>query len=174
MTQRYGPIECCSITIFSFLPIKEIAYHYQTLGNKTIQMSLRYLIHEYKYNNIYFLKILSKYLTKEQIQKCPLLFLNHFKTLQNYLFSLFDKYKSPHGILFFQNKLNRLFVIKQISNTMILFMMKSHGDSIYYTLIECNSSNELETIPQEKRHGYVYQDNKYTPKINYLREFLKS
>lgn len=173
MTHLYGPLECCALSIFSFLPIKDIVYYYHTLGNRTIQLSLRVLIHEYKYNNLYFTKIFSNQFTKEEIQTCPLLFLTHFKTFQNYLFSLFDKYDTPLQILFFQNKLNKLFAIKQISTTMILFMMKSHEDSIYYTLLESPNSHKLDTLPQEKRQGYAYRDGDYTPKMEYVHEFLE-
>ena len=173
MTHLYGPIECCSLSIFSFLTMKELVYYYQTLGNKIIHLSIRYLINEYKYNNLYFTKILSKHCTKEEIQQCPLLFLNNFKPLPNYLFSLFEQYNCPYQILFFQNKLNKLFTIKQISDTMLLFMMKTHGESIYYTLLESQASYELDTFPQEKRNGYAYQSGHYTQKITYLHELLE-
>jgi hypothetical protein len=174
MTHLYGPIECCSLPIFSFLTVKELAYYYKNLGNKMIHLSILFLLNEYKCNNLYFTKIFSNQMTKQEIQTCPLLFLNHFKTLQNYLFSLFNKHESPHKILFFQNKLNRLFAIKQISDTMILFLMITNKESIYYTLLESQNSYELETFPKNKRHGYVYEDGNYTSKMNHLKELLET
>ncbi len=144
----YGPIETCSMTIFSFLNLHELQCQYKTLCNKVIHKSIIYLIQCFKTNTLLYRKVLHQYIPKSRIYRYPILELDIFKsTFSLYLFSLFDKHNITDSF-FLINKLDKCFFVKKIKNR-ILFLLQRKQVCMYYVI----------TCETEHNCGYLYRED---------------